>query len=1290
MTEAVGGMMDKARSGRKGVQQANEQDVILNLLPTLNEGLAMKKVPDLRVGCYMILSVAASKGALNDKVLTAMMEAVVLGWTTETTVPGIVCLSILAQHRRTKHMPKRVTKELLKVVNLPNHLVELSKQRRIDRFVYSLCLALVDRLGSKGEVVGLPVIQHAIENCILNDSQCNDIVVALISAADELDDTTDAQRIAKPHVASSLVFLTQLPGHLGAIVKQALDSSKVDMDQLELKLHTTIRSATALEPSVDDILMEDSEVERTESEPSFISLLQQLPKRTDNESSFLIHDASHIYPELCRTFLVATAHKANLASFDAAPILRRDSAFEDTLYITFYMRTWSGPYPVIARAAALQMVTQRLSNSEKVSVDFQAIVPYAIAGLADASPKVRRAAAELVIAINQLYPTGSDSKKRMKQMSRWSSNAVYSVSDITELPSDVASRFVSELLLPALEECVLDSKHIQSVFSKSLNGSKGSELPKQQDSLKLSKATRSSILSFLASHVVHTPLYTVKLRILGCLNQVRSVGDVTRTKVLLPALQQWASLSAPKAVEHCLNEQIDSAEFDRQALLTVAGNDTEGLQFLRRIISGDLASDRSAFMNAGYKRLQAIWPSLKSELQLSFAQNLLDLAQGYLEEATAGNETASESSADFLRTTPLSTDILLFFLDQLPTAAKLADKPPATKRRRTSHGEVARTPLQNPEQLAAAIRRVTFVLQLIEGSNPAEHPKLLKGLFSTLAELQHFKAQVSSELAYLQNLVLGSLLNIINAYRSNPSIKLDHSAVRTDLLVDCVQKTASPQVQNAALLLIASLAHTAPELVLHSVMPIFTFMGSSVLRQNDEYSAHVISQTIREVIPPLILSLRKDKGNPVTGAAELLLSFVAAYEHVPTHRRKGLYTSLIQTLGPEDFMFALLTMLVDKYGPTEKIKSFAADLSGSFSVEIQLQSAIKHLELIVDILKPKPTFSTILLGGNDDKDADPLKTALDELCLLPHILSQKRLVSKTGKLLDRDDMDAARVRDLYSHLLENVLALADTTKTQTSLHGACGDVLESLLGLLSTSEFVKSVESLLDRPNESLRRKVLRSLEVRIDQESPSDAVSRNAILSFMPQLTAIIRESKDILYKHTAVACVDKISEKYGKKDLEAVAAAAETIASTHCLGQPDDRLRVMALLCLASLVEILQDGIVSILPVAIPKALEYMEMSLNGNAEARKTHDAGYAFMSALVHYVPYMVSGGYLDKLLEISNASAEADFDDEESHESRKQCLQLAAKQVDAKSLFAALEKNWDAATNSGTLVSILFR
>ena len=40
--------------------------------------------------------------------------------------------------------------------------------------------------------------------------------------------------------------------------------------------------------------------------------------------------------------------------------------------------------------------------------------------------------------------------------------------------------------------------------------------------------------------------------------------------------------------------------------------------------------------------------------------------------------------------------------------------------------------------------------------------------------------------------------------------------------------------------------------MLHNVMPIFTFMGASVVRKDDSYSFEVITKTLDTVIPALI------------------------------------------------------------------------------------------------------------------------------------------------------------------------------------------------------------------------------------------------------------------------------------------------------------------------------------------------------------------------------------------------------------------------------------------------------
>ncbi|CRK40977.1 hypothetical protein BN1708_016850, partial [Verticillium longisporum] len=163
-------------------------------------------------------------------------------------------------------------------------------------------------------------------------------------------------------------------------------------------------------------------------------------------------------------------------------------------------------------------------------------------------------------------------------------------------------------------------------------------------------------------------------------------------------------------------------------------------------------------------------------------------------------------------------------------------------------------------------------------------------------------------------------------------------------------------------------------------MPIFTFMGASVLRQNDDYSAHVVNQTIKEVVPPLMESLKKGKRNPIAGATELLVSFVTAYEHIPSHRKQDLFVSLVDTLGPEEFLFALLAMLVDKYGSGPSIASFAADLLAVYNAEVQLHTLAKLLDLISDIFKPRPALSATLLGVGDElAERDVNTVALQQL-----------------------------------------------------------------------------------------------------------------------------------------------------------------------------------------------------------------------------------------------------------------------------------------------------------------------
>ncbi|KPM42772.1 U3 small nucleolar RNA-associated protein 10 [Neonectria ditissima] len=1283
MTEAVSGILDRTKSGRSAVQSENDQALLHRLGPIFAESLVMKKVPSIQIASYMAIAVFVAKGNLEDVAVTAFMDQTVYGWTNDTVRPGLVCLAILAQYRSAKQMSGKTTKALIKVSDIGKLLVEIGQERRVDKLANGLCLALIERLTKKGDSRGLATIMTILSSTILKDKQIAVIFKSLILTAHRLNNENDEDGALRRELGSALITLSQNTGNSGDIIQSVIENVKFDIEELEMKLDLSFRSRTLQEATKNgDDAAEAADQSKAPQDIGI--LLDELSGRPEGLSPCLSPQPGEIFDEFSHIFFSIVSEKSQdtelLTKFEQSPKLQRQAAFKDCTYFAFFIRIWCGPYPAMARAAALDMAKRRLKSGDAGKTDLQSLLPYCIAALSDPSKRVRQSAADLIAVVTNLYipPVSSTG------MDTWGHGVLYGrAKEPATLTPDVVAKLLHLQILPTIEECVIDPEHISAVLRSSIEQGKYQSKPDPALDKKdhMSQPGRLSLLNFLTSHIVSTPVVLVKSRLLKCVNEIRGVATTTRTQFLLLGLQWWANLSNEEASKLCSSERLEKPDMDTRFVDVVVPNDTAGLEFFFQFLKDPEQREKSDLIRAIFARIRKMWSSMKADVKFMAAEQLLDISQEPTNSAGSASIVPAEA-AGLLTHVRLTTDILSYFLDSIQTGTKMITEPPPNKRRRTSSSGGDRGLItQVTPELSQALRKVTYVLQLVENSEPVEHPELLDGLFTALSELQHFRTVVGSELGYLQNLILRSVLAMMPAYKANKKLKIDSSGGYGDLLVNCIQKSSSPVVQNAALLLIASLATTAPNLVLHSVMPIFTFMGTSVLRQSDDYSAHVVSQTIKEVIPPLIESLRQGQKSPVAGASDILVSFTTAYEHIPAHRRQGLFVALVETLGPEEFLHGLISMLVDRYGPSDALLQFIVELLNNFSIEAQLDTLVKLWDLIADLFKSKPGISYVLLGISEDRNnKDIQEIALRQLSAFPIFLSNKKLKSQIGGVMEQDDMRASRARELYATLLENILVMADTVKATKNLHNKCGQSLQNHLNLLSIGEFIKAVENLLDRSDMGLRQKVLRALEVRVEQESNTDPASRAVLLAFLPQLTAGIRESSDIRYKHTAVTCVDKIAEKYGKKDIEAVVGAAATIAGEHCLGQSEQRLRVMALLCLTSLVDVLQDAIIPVLPSAIPQAVEYLNQSIDGEKLDEELHGASYGFISSLAEHLPYMLST-YLDRILEVSNKSSEIDLE-ESTKESRVDCLHFLAKQLDAKEIFSGLERNWESAKASG--------
>ncbi|KAJ5082985.1 U3 small nucleolar RNA-associated protein 10 [Penicillium argentinense] len=1274
VTEAIANMLDNSRSGRKEVEKQKHEDIVLRVLPILSDAFAIKKISDLIIGCYMISVVLAQKAVLSEDVLNGLMESVVVSWTEETLGSGLVCLSVLAQQKPSTVLPKKVFKAITRLGNPMIQLTEVASQYQTSKLLLGLVSGCVSDLDKQKDNARLELLSSIFASAILQGENMKQAMTLVLKAVGDTDEARGISLNAQTQLAELVQGFSRSES-LQPLFHKALAESALNIQAVEHNLQTVV------EAPIPSMAIEDVDMEDVDQEPvdTFTPALVSLTNEPLYPASFLSRQSIPEFDNLVQVFALAADSAENLNKFSDLPILGKTSVAQSPQFLSFFTRVISGQYPIGTKVAALNAISSALSTVSG-QLDPQTLLPFLIIALSDPSERIRREATRVLTVIDAMYKnkTLNDTTKP------WAHDIIYGKGKqstaIAWLSIFDVQKILDRALIPELEEYILDPNHIGKVVDATL---RGTVLSESSGATELKKSLRLDLFSFLCSHVIRMPVFAPKFALLRLLNDVKKVSGTTRTKELLPLVEEWRSLSQKEFDEICAKERLSTSETDRQVVNIVSPKEADAIDILLSQVSPSPGSLRPSFVVAGFSRMKEIWTKVPEENQVTAAEKLLDISLGL----AAGEASLADHSRDVLRSVELSGSILVNFVNKIPVSlTDIEAIGPAPKRRRTSQNNMVAMTVKDEAELSKLMDKMTFILEVIDSSSPDSHPELADGLFQTLAALHHFKSQIQSGMSYLLSLTLGSLLAIVNKSKSSSKPLFDTSAIRADLVVDCVRTTDSPQVQNAALLLVAGLSVIAPELVLHSVMPIFTFMGSSVLRKDDDYSVSVIDQTIDQVVPALIQSLRNQKRDIVSGTSELLLSFTAAFEHIPSHRRLRLFHALISKLGTQDFLFAVLAMLANRYSTDKDVLTLMTGVASDTTAVVELTTYSKYLNLVIDSFKPKPTISQVLLGIGSDDGRDPQKVAVDLLRDLAHLLKHSSLKSKLEAAFETEGQIADQVRACFSRVLEQVLAIIDFVKNMKPVSQAIGEVLGSLLGTLSLVDFLDTIEVLLQGPNNDLRQKVLRLLENRLRQVPERDGASQIRVLDFLPTLVNTVQSSSDALIKHAAVACIDRITEKYGRKDPSKVINAAKVVASASCLGQSDERIRIMGVLCLASMAEVLGQAMIPALPDTLSQSLSLLELSLTPEKENARLHDAVYSLFSALLVNLPFMISAVHLDKILSLSFKSADADLEDS-SDDSRMETLRLmASRKMDLSATLGAIDRNWQQAIEAGPVAT----
>jgi hypothetical protein len=505
----------------------------------------------------------------------------------------------------------------------------------------------------------------------------------------------------------------------------------------------------------------------------------------------------------------------------------------------------------------------------------------------------------------------------------------------------------------------------------------------------------------------------------------------------------------------------------------------DSLETFKQFLNGYTTPDLEKIQQATLTRItQDLWLSLSDDQQYEILYILLNIVS-----KSSVSDVVLEAKSVFQRI-PISSDLLVRLFEEFLRNKNTLERTSSAPNKRISG------PQRNQR-----MSKLTSLLELISYKTLNENQLLIAPLFQTLQfVLNHANY---SQYDYILQLVLSDLLVVQKS-------GIDESVFRVDLLVTCIRSTDNPQTHNSVLLVLSSLAEICPDKVLLNVMPIFTFMGAHVLRQDDEYTFNVIESTVEKIIPSLVLNASHIK--------HVIQVFVDAIQHIPVHRRLRLFTTLVKTLG-EGYLYAVIVLLLEK--DHLKLIEFCLLIAAEFSAESQVKSMIQLIKLCcVDEANPmaiEPKKSTgkkaaskkpseeneeLLSVDSVIKVKGPVLMFIDENLMLRSFIS---ILSKS------------KVESEIKQFIEVLLAFLKYNEDSKSLMRLSRNVLDKVQHLLGLASFVGVITDLWKSKSALVQKRALTMFNDRIGHLSASTAEKyRSSLLATLPTVRGFISPSTE------------------------------------------------------------------------------------------------------------------------------------------------------------------------------------
>lgn len=498
---------------------------------------------------------------------------------------------------------------------------------------------------------------------------------------------------------------------------------------------------------------------------------------------------------------------------------------------------------------------------------------------------------------------------------------------------------------------------------------------------------------------------------------------------------------------------------------------------------------------------------------------------------------------------------------------------------------------------------------------------LLPVMFDLLKKCLDFDEQVSVE--YPKQLILSLILHCCQKIdeRNHP---LPENVFNMELVVQCIRASQNPQTHHHALLVLAHAAHLIPTQVLHHIMAIFTFMGSSVLRHDDAYSFQIISKIIDTVVPILMENSTAERSdtntntNTNTTVCKVLRVFVDAILDVPEHRRLPLYRQLLDRIDAKENLSTFLLLIFESHvmhgaanqdqktagGEFKGITSpkrldIAANLSRLFPPQTVIYSCIKLFKYLkelpdekedaMDVDQEGEETTTFNIATHTPKQFRHYKYTL--LTFVSSLLASHEFVNQIARVADED---LPELEALYKEAIIQILTYVQRIQKiaeknadgpqahywKVVLHHSY-DALDCINALLTPQMFLLVFKGLMVHNIPTIRRRALELLNNKLQHNSTfffNDCETAE-IYALIPPIFSILETLKNAvddpeqeLIVQTALLSLKLLTKSLAQQDPNKFVKILDFIALLMKSEKVHSNVQASVVLCLAELVAVLR----------------------------------------------------------------------------------------------------------------------